>query len=121
MAPHTRARTDLIYEDYHLCETGACKCLTHFRPHPLELFLELPLDILQPSAIIDQDYQALTTDKTIVVTMDGRQHSVSPYRLPSQFQYSIGNHAGTPPGPRQCQRKRAWASMGNSSSSRISL
>ncbi|KAG2040570.1 enhancer of polycomb-like-domain-containing protein [Suillus americanus] len=37
----------------------------------------------------DQDHLALTTDNTIVVTMDGRQHSVSPYRLGVQPQYSI--------------------------------
>ncbi|KAG1850825.1 enhancer of polycomb-like-domain-containing protein [Suillus subalutaceus] len=37
----------------------------------------------------DQDHQALTTDNTIVVTVDGRQHTVSPYRLGVQPQYSI--------------------------------
>ncbi|KAG1758564.1 enhancer of polycomb-like-domain-containing protein [Suillus occidentalis] len=37
----------------------------------------------------DQDHQALTTDNTIVVTVDGRQHSVSPYRLGVQPQYSV--------------------------------
>lgn len=37
----------------------------------------------------DQDHQALTTDNTIVVTVDGRQHPVSPYRLGVQPQYSI--------------------------------
>lgn len=37
----------------------------------------------------DQDHQALTTDNTLVVTVDGRQHTVSPYRLGVQPQYSI--------------------------------
>lgn len=37
----------------------------------------------------DQDHQALTTDNTIVVTVDGRQHSVSPYRLGVQPQYTV--------------------------------
>lgn len=37
----------------------------------------------------DQDHLALTTDNTIIVTVDGRQHSVSPYRLGVQPQYSI--------------------------------
>lgn len=37
----------------------------------------------------DQDHQSLTTDNTIVVTVDGRQHSVSPYRLGVQPQYTI--------------------------------
>ncbi|KAG1724840.1 hypothetical protein EDD22DRAFT_1019763 [Suillus occidentalis] len=37
----------------------------------------------------DQDHQALTTDNTIVVTVDGRQHSVSPYHLGAQPQYSV--------------------------------
>ncbi|KAG2356043.1 hypothetical protein BDR07DRAFT_1492425 [Suillus spraguei] len=37
----------------------------------------------------DQDHLALTTDNTIVVTMDGCQHSVSPYCLGVQPQYSI--------------------------------
>ncbi|KAG1733571.1 hypothetical protein EDD22DRAFT_1011804 [Suillus occidentalis] len=36
-----------------------------------------------------QDHQALTTDNTIVVTMDSRQHSVSPYHLGVQPQYSV--------------------------------
>lgn len=35
----------------------------------------------------DQDHQALSIDNTLVVSVDGRQHTVSPYRLGAQPQY----------------------------------
>jgi enhancer of polycomb-like protein len=35
----------------------------------------------------DQDHQALSTDNIPVISMDGRQHTVSPYRLGAQPQY----------------------------------
>jgi len=35
----------------------------------------------------DTDHQALSTDNTLVVSVDGRHHTVSPYRLGAQPQY----------------------------------
>jgi len=44
----------------------------------------------------DQDHQALSTDNTLLVSVDGRQHNVSPYRLGAQQQYLRRDQHGVP-------------------------